>query len=307
MLNTVAGTPIKHLIIGGTIKGATTSVFDYLSAHPQVCGSSVKETFFFTQHYSGHREQDVKNYGKYYSEPFGNKVWVEASPNYLAFKKNVATCIHELFPDARLLFILRNPVDRFYSHYNFARSKLELPENITFERYFEICRQYSCGDLAVEEAGVAEKHLRALEIGNYEKYLHNYLGTFPDANIQVFFFENLKADPVRFMTEICRYVGIDSDFFSEHEFKRSNVTYSARFKPLHFIVIRLNRLLESALRQRPEIKTKLVALYKWFNQSEQGYQPMGDEIRKRVATYYEPCNRKLKVLLGNQEVPPWLG
>ena len=109
------------------------------------------------------------------------------------------------------------------------------------------------------------------------------------------------------MTEICRYVGIDSDFFSEHEFKRSNVTYSARFKPLHFIVIRLNRLLESALRQRPEIKTKLVALYKWFNQSEQGYQPMGDEIRKRVATYYEPCNRKLKVLLGNQEVPPWLG
>ena len=306
MLEEVRSTPVRHLIIGGTIKGATTSVFDYLSAHPEVCGSSVKETFFFTQHYSGKREQDIKNYRKYFSESFGSKVWVEASPNYLAFKRKVAPCIHSLLPDARMLFILRNPVDRFYSHYNFARGKLELPENITFEQYFELCQQYSCGNLTVEQAGIAEKHLRALEIGNYAKYLYNYFEILPRANIRVVFFEDLKADPVLFMVGICKYAGIHPSFFSNYEFKQSNVTYSARFKPLHFIVIRLNRMLESTLRQHPQVKTKLVALYKKFNQNEQGYKRMEGETRRRVSQYYKPYNTELKILLESKNVPSWL-
>ena len=43
----------QYFIIGGTIKAATSSLYNYLNAHPQVCGSKIKETYFFSQGYTG--------------------------------------------------------------------------------------------------------------------------------------------------------------------------------------------------------------------------------------------------------------
>ena len=57
---------LANFVIGGTEKAGTTSVFDYLSAHPQVCASSRKETDFFRNEYSGEREVDARRYAAYF-------------------------------------------------------------------------------------------------------------------------------------------------------------------------------------------------------------------------------------------------
>jgi hypothetical protein len=296
----------RHFIIGGTIKAATSSVFTYLSAHPEICGSSVKETFFFTHEYSGNTERDLERYSRYFTPHRGAKVVVEASPNYLGYKENIAPRIKALLPDAKLLFVIRNPVDRLYSYYNFAVGKLQLPAELTFERYVDLCEQYSLGSLSSEHAGIAEKHLRALEIGKYSKYLQNFYDAFAPERIKLALFDDLKRDPVRFMSDICRFIDLDPEFFRHFKFNKINVTFSARLKPLHRIAMLLNRALESALRQRPDLKMRLVRIYKRLNQDREGYTAMADSTRARLTQYYSQANRELGPPLAGQELPMWI-
>ncbi len=103
-----------------------------------------------------------------------------------------------------------------------------------------------------------------------------------------------------------RSAGIDPDFYQDYVFNRSNVTFSSRLKPMHFVALGLNRVFESVLRQRPRLKTRLVDLYKQLNQGREGYVPMPDAARARLSAYYAPSNHGLKALLPDQELPPWV-
>ena len=295
----------RNVIIGGTIKSATSSVFNYLCAHPEVCGSSVKETLFFTHQYTGNIDHDLKRYMKFFSPKNGAKNMVEASPNYLAYKENVAPRIQALLPDVKLLFILRNPVDRLLSYYNFALGKLELPRGLAFEDYVHLCEQYSSAELTPKISGIAEKHLRALEIGKYSKYLRNYFNVFAVDQIKVLFYDDLKNDPVRFMADICCFIGVNPDFYQSYVFNKANVTFTARRKLFHRVAMLMNQVLESTLRQRPALKMHLVRLYKRLNQNHEGYMAMESSTRTGLLEYYSKYNKDLGMLLSGQELPEW--
>jgi hypothetical protein len=251
-------------------------------------------------------DHDRDRYGRYFAAEPGHKLLVEASPNYLGYKENVAPRVRALLPDARLLFILRNPADRLYSHYHFAVGKLELSDRLPFEEYVDLCVQYTAGERSARAAGIAEKHLRAFEIGFYARHLKNYTELFPAARVKIAFFEHLKRDPLRFMMDVSSFAGIDPNFYQNYGFSKINVTFSARLKPLHFLALILNRALEPMLRQRPRLKAQLVRLYKRWNQGSEGYVPMADATRARLAEYYAPSIQALKALLSDQELPPWV-
>ena len=247
------------VIIGGTIKAATSSVFTYLSAHPDVCASSIKETLFFTHKRTGDPARDLMLYMEYFDCADEASVLIEASPSYLGYIENVAPCIHEITPHARLLFILRNPVDRVYSHFNFARGKLELPQGMAFETYIDLCEKYLSGALKPTADGIPLQHLRGLEIGRYCRYLKNYYDTFGAPQISVMFYDDLHSDPVRFMRDVCEFAGLDGGFFESYLFRRTNVTFTSKRRGFHALAMSANRALERTLRRRPLLKQALVA------------------------------------------------
>jgi hypothetical protein len=292
-------------IIAGTIKAATSSLFNSINAHPQVCGSSVKETFFFSRDYSGDISADKKKYGAYFAVQPDSSVIFEASPNYLAYLENVAPRIKKLAPQAKFLFVLREPAERLYSHFNFARAKLELPEKMTFEQYVEACELYNAGE-PTANTGVREAHLRALEIGNYGPYLQNFYDEFDEKNIRVIFFDDIKKQPKKVLLEICQYLGIDPAFYQQSGMKKANVTFSSKRKGLHIAAMLFNRLFESFLRRHPALKQRLVTIYKHFNQKQQGYQPMLESTRDKLESYYAPSNEKLRQMLKSAALPDWL-
>ena len=306
MENNYTSKNYQHFIIGGTIKAATTSLFNYLSAHPQVCGSKVKETYFYSQGYTGNIEEDRKKYASFFSPQNEARVLFEASPNYLAYKVDVAPRIKHLFPDTKLLFILRNPVDRLYSYFNFAKGKLQLPQAMTFEQYIEVCEKFNSGETTAEESGILETHLRALDIGNYGPYLQNFYDVFEARNIKVIFFDELNSRPLEKLAEICEFIEVDSSFYENYAMNKANVTFSARMKLLHYFALLLNRLLESVFRKHPGLKQRLVKIYKSFNQGKQGYVPMQDATREKLSHYYEPSNAKVKDVLAGQLLPSWI-
>lgn len=296
----------QHFIIGGTIKAATSSLYNYINAHPQVCGSKVKETYFFSQGYSGDIEEDHKKYASFFSPQPDNTILFEVSPNYLAYKVNVAPRIKRLFPDIKLLFVLRNPVARLYSHFNFAKGNLQLPQDMSFEKFIEYCDRFNNDQITPAEAGISETHLRALEIGNYGKYLKFFYDVFDTENIKVIFFEDLSSNPIEKLEEISGFIGVSPSFYSDFIMNKANVTFASRMKWLHFFVLLANQLLEPVLRHRPGLKLKLVNIYKYFNQNHQSFVPMREDTRNKLIAYYAPSNVKVKNLLNGQKLPPWV-
>ena len=297
---------LPNFVIGGTEKAGTTSVFDWLSVHPQVCASTRKETDFFREDFSGDLHLDRLRYASYFERCAGDRpVVMEASPGYLGEAAVVAPRMRLLTPGTRLLFILRDPIDRLYSSYHFHRGKLNLPQELSFEDYVDRCLRFERQGVSPAELGLDEWYLKVLRFGSYADFIAIYRSKLPVRNIKVMFFESLRHDARAFMTELSAFVGIDQGFWEEFEFRKSNVTFSARLKGLHRIAMLANRAAEPVLRRYPGIKQSLVSTYKSFNQEREGYEPMPAAVRSRLVEYYAPGVHALRRQLGVRLPASW--
>jgi Sulfotransferase domain len=290
---------IANFVIGGTEKAGTTSVFNWLSAHPQVCASSRKETDFFREGFTGDLAADARRYAGYFEVCDRNQpVLMEASPGYLGEAATVAPRMRALAPNAKVLFILRDPIDRLYSSYHFHRGKLNLPPSVTFDDYVARCIAFDTRASAPRELGLDEWYLKALRFGCYSEFIAIFRSQLPARNIKVMFFEALRQDPRAFMVELSAFLEIDPGFWTDFEFRKSNVTFSGRNKTLHRLAMRMNAVTEPLMRRHPGLKQSLVRAYKTVNQEREGYDPMSPVARKLLTEFYRPDIGTLQQQLG---------
>ena len=190
--------PLKlpdYLIIGA-MKTGTSSVHRYLCQHPAVFPSKSKELDFFTTHYR-------RGLG-WYMQNFRGDVSGEASPNYMKLHlwPKTAARIREHVPNARLLCVLRNPIDRTLSHYlhNVWRGRESRPFSVAVrpDSNFVMTSRYSW-------------------------QLDHYLNHFPSEQLLLVTTEELDRSPDRTMSRILQFVGVD-DAVAIDTSKRHNVT-----------------------------------------------------------------------------------
>ena len=131
-LATAAARPLPDFLILGAQKAGTTALYAYLRWHPQITGPSFKEVGFFDRHYA----RGERWYRAHLPITRGGKVVGEASPSYL-FHPLAPERVARLVPGARLIALLRNPVDRAFSHYQhevaLGREPLSFAEAIARE------------------------------------------------------------------------------------------------------------------------------------------------------------------------------
>ena len=296
---------LANFVIGGTEKAGTTSVFDYLSAHPQVCTSSIKETDFFRHGYTGNLALDAQRYARYFENCNPrSRVLLEASPGYLGEAATVAPRLRALVPDVKMLFILRDPVERLYSSYNFHRGKLDLPASLTFDDYIRHCLDYDHRVAGSQQSGLDEWYLKVLRFGCYAEFIAAFRSQLPAEHLKVMFFESLREDAQAFMEELSGHLCIDADFWSGFSFHKSNVTFSGRNRALHRLAMRINAIAEPVMRRYPGLKRSLVSAYKVVNQKREGYDPMSSRARELLIEYYAPSVRTLQQL-GTTLPPAW--
>lgn len=198
-------------IIGGAAKAGTTTLWELLRAHPQVHMPPVKEVNFFVSDVWYARDQ--KGWDWYQSlfplQP-GVSAYGEASVNYLV-RPESAGLIAERLPEVQLLFILRHPADRLYSHYWYAiQEGFDLP---SFETLYAQRLPYW------DEIASGSR---------YELHLPRFLERFPRHQMHVFLFDDLKADPSRLVTELYRAVGVDESYRPPKPSQRANPTGRVR-------------------------------------------------------------------------------
>jgi hypothetical protein len=297
---------LPNLVMAGVPKAATTSVFAYLSAHPDVCPSSIKETQYFLPIRYGHDELDaIEALEKYFSSCGDVRYRMEATLGYLYGGQPLAARMKSILGDPKIIFMLRNPVERAMSFYRFEKGELRLDKKLTFDGYLEQCLAIPDSELELRKNNT----YWAIGGGMYAHWMPDWYEVFEPQQIKVVFQENLTADPIAFLTDLCGWLGIDHvRFLSDLDLTRENKSTSYRNRTLQNAALRVNWGMESFWRSNPWLKKRLRSAYYAINGTPH-VERMSDETRARLEEIYQPYNQSLAKLLaekGVRNLPEWL-
>jgi hypothetical protein len=117
-------------IICGTQKGGTSALDAYLREHPEICMADHKEVHFFDNEDNFSRSKpDYSKYHSHFSPKTTHNIVGEATPIYM-YWNDAPRRIWEYNPNVKLIVLLRNPIERAYSHWNMERQRNV--ENLSF-------------------------------------------------------------------------------------------------------------------------------------------------------------------------------
>lgn len=287
----------RFLIVGGAEKAGTTSLHGYLSAHPQVCASMRKETDFFRA-----VEGSLDDYLALFPAPkSGQDLYLESSPGYLAEAPAVAGRIAAVVPAARIVFVLRDPIERLRSCFSFYQSRLHLPAAMTPDGFAELCLLYAEDPPAARRSGVADWHLNALARGRYEIAVAAFAACMPRRQLLVLDYRDLGRDLRGSVRRIARFAGIDDGFYDDYEFGRENVSFVARNRAVQRAAIVVNDGLEGLWRRHPALKRRLLSWYKSLNAARPHQRNFGPAQLARLRAHYEPTYRYMDDLFSRSE------
>lgn len=204
-----AGRPLPTFLIIGAQKGGTTSLHAYLCEHPRVAPPVTKEVHFF--------DHELRRGLGWYRAHFkrGSEPGVlsgEATPYYL-FHPLVPARVAGVLPDCKLIVVLRNPIDRAFSHHNHERA-------LGFERLgFEPAIEAESERLAGEEERIladpayrsfAHQHHSYLSRGRYAEQLERWLACFDRDQMLVLSAEELFAEPGGVVHDAQEFLGLEA-------------------------------------------------------------------------------------------------
>ncbi len=197
--------------IVGAAKSATTSLWQYLAQHPDIFMPSeirFKEPSYFDSTYG---VNDYSMYLELFHEALPSQKVGEASTPYLADRR-AAQRIHAQMPHARIIILLRNPVDRAFSLYRWMRAAGFEPE-ATFEGALQREKERLAGDCRfIHRPDLNFNDFLYFTSGLYHEQARRYLETFgPDA-VRVMVFEEFSIATARLVRETFRFLGVDDSF-----------------------------------------------------------------------------------------------
>jgi hypothetical protein len=198
--------PLPDFLILGAQKAGTTALYAYLRRHPQITGPSWKEVSFFDRHYS---RGEAWYRGNFPNALRARGLVGEASPSYL-FHPLAPERVAAMLPEARLIALVRNPVDRAFSHYQHEVALGREP--LSFEDALAAEDERLRGE---EERMLADptyfshawwNHTYRAR-GRYAEQLERWLAVFPQERLLVLPSEDLLADPEASHGRVLEFLG----------------------------------------------------------------------------------------------------
>jgi hypothetical protein len=297
---------IPNFLIIGSQKCGTTSVYNYLRQHPQVFLSPIKETNFFVH---AAQNPDILPYLPKASLPvqsleayrvlFGGALTEtavgEASHLYL-IDPRAADQIRAHLPRARLIAVLRDPVERAFSAY-WMRVR-DGRETRSFEQAVED-----------EKRGRFEPLLDLggrfyVRTGFYARHLKPYLRMFDRSQIAILLFDDLEADASGFMRQLFAFLEVDGTFAPE-----TSVRHNASGLPRHGVLqplLHKNVLTRTVRRVLPEALGRRAATAQDAWRSRQLAKPtMSPDLRRALIAKFKDDIFELQDITG-RDLSRWL-
>jgi len=278
------------IMIVGAQKSGTSTLLSNLLCAPGVAPMHRPEIAYFTD------DDEYERGGRgAVSKYFGSG----ASSDALRIGKNINLLdaplaeIRRLLTDSprvRLVAVLRNPVDRAYSAYWFAK-----------RRGFEPAQSFSEAvdrELSGRSLEIARQDLREyIAIGEYAVHLERLYEEIGPGRVDVRLFEDLRADPRRMADDVLEPFGVTIPL-SALPPARVNTSARARSQRLARLTSsssRLRRMLRPML--SPALRGRIIRALVRHNEVPFRPPPMEDDVRAKLAEHFEPRNRRLEALI----------
>jgi len=298
---------LPNFIIIGACKAGTTSLHDYLDQHPDVYMSPKKETNFFAlvdgdpryyepvDQFRKSRRQPIKTLEAYqtlFGRVRGERAIGEASPWYL-LEERVPERIQRYIPQAKLIAILRNPVEQAYSNFQQKLRQDVEPQadflkaiRATEQRMRENWHPFLC-----------YKHL-----GRYYTQLSRYYACFASQQIRVYLYEDLQADNIRLCQDIFRFLEIDDTFIPNITIRHNTSGIPSKgWQKFMIRTIPFRRRVGRILTPR----TKRYLHAKWQGLTLRKAPPIPSEARKELLQNYRGEIQQLQDLI-RRDLSHWL-
>jgi hypothetical protein len=261
----------------GSGKSGSTWFFDNLVKHPEICSANPKEINFFSDLF----DRGMDWYASNFNGCADNLLKGEFSVTYM-YNDQAAKRIHDQFPDAKLIAIIRDPITRTYSDYWHYIRKGDIPKSTSFMDYI--------GD---------EKKLR---FGNYADNLQPFFDLFPADQIKVIVLEAFSADHAHGFRDVYQFLQVrNKDFLPPEVEKRVNVGRDYRFLLLENIMVRSYRFLARGGHNKLAEWIKrsgFPEFFRKFNTKSDTLPPIPVDAQARLKSYFDPRKAELVRLTG---------
>jgi hypothetical protein len=280
---------LPNLFIVGSPKAGTTSLHHYLDFHPEVFMSNPKETNYFTfdeikkqnLYYNEEHISTIESYLALFKKAGNMPVIGEASVSYL-FYPGTAKKLFDFNPHSKIIIILRNPVERCYSHYlmdrrlGFVKDELET----------------IIAKGAQENSHLSHAYQQFVLLGKYSEQISQYLEVFPKEQVKIFIYEEISTERKKFILDVCAFLGIrylyDNDF--EHRTNTYNEPKGSLLKKLYASKI-VRRTIKALL-----TKKQLERVNKTFFDNKK--PDLSESTRSLLAQIYESDISATESILG---------
>jgi hypothetical protein len=297
---------LPNVIIAGTQKAGTTSLFRYLSDHYYVCPSSIKEVDFFIKYQKKIDSKALEIYRSYFTRcSSSTPLRLEASPRYLKLSSLVAKKMHDYLPNVKLIFILREPISVLISYLKWKSTSSKKPLEIHhITSFIKKVNFKSTNNLEIKN--IAGR----IYAGCYADKLRNFLNYYSKGLIGVFFYDDLLENTNNFMNNICNFLEIDGSFYNNYQFNIENKTRSYKYPSLHQTTSKIYLKFEIFFNQYPFMRRQLRFLYHLICETTGENYKLTDIDKKALKQFYESHNHDLYKLLKEEfpqlRLPRWL-
>ena len=197
---------LVDFFIVGAPKAGTTSLFYYLNKNKGICMSSIKEPNFFSSqdlkiqkiYYDSLILDNLKEYERIFTPKNKQQIIGEASVSYL-FYPNVANRIFDYNPRSKIIIILRDPVERAFSHYSMDLRLGHVKQSL--DELFDL-------GLNNKDNLFFQQYIL---LGQYYEQVNRYIEVFGRENICVKFYDELKLDASSFYSDILKFLQQEND------------------------------------------------------------------------------------------------
>ena len=274
---------IPNVFLVGAAKSGTTSLATMLSRHREVYLPSTKEPEFFS--FDSNFGRGLDWYKELYREAGNAKVVLDASTGYSRYPEIPATVerLRSQTPDAKIIYLMRDPVDRSFSHY-VHRWSTELHPNTPFRVSFE---------------EHIESDTMCINSSDYKLQLEQYLDCFPAESVLCLFTHQLRQSPQEVLAKAWEFMGVSVDQSSLEKDVRQNET--AAYLDSRVRVAITNRLKSNwivarsmSIVPRParELAYRILRRTAFGKKVANGFEPpkMKPQTRKRLQSRFKSSN-----------------
>jgi len=270
---------LPNLFIPGAAKSGTTTLHELLNLHPEISMSKVKEPVFWNnKKFEKYIEQDWLNYKKLFVEK--SKIYGESTTSYMYYNSFIENINKNYKKSPKFIFILRNPIDRYNSHFwwmkglglekNKIKNVLNIESQINFEEYDYYPKNY-------------------FQFGLYSKWIQRFIDNFGLENIKVITLEKLISNRLDTINSCFDFLGLKK--LESIPEKTSNKTTRIKYSFLyHFIrkssigkmnYTKIGKIFLSN-KSIDRIKNKLKDIITNWKTEEFEYEPLQSEHRNHL-------------------------